>query len=335
MKSAIIIVNWNGFKDTIECLESIFTQECLNHKIFVLDNGSTNESVKEIEKVLSKSSNRKTKLLEETTFLAINNFNDYENYLISHSVNLGFSKGNNFIIDHIYQEFDYITMLNNDTVVTKNAISKMIECMEQNKSIGVLSCNIRLYSNKDKLWNAGGIFKWYGDRKYFRQSFIDEQIFKENYLIATPFVTGCVMMIRKEIIESYGSLTEQFFFGEEDFNFCYKLKRNKVEVKTLLSSTIYHKVNASISEASKGEKMYIRKSILHFTNRIINLRNFYSPFYWKIWTYFYLFAVTINISIKNKSLRDGRIVRKFVRYYVNNYNEVDYNLFIEINNLKF
>ncbi|MFX3891439.1 hypothetical protein ACJBV1_10980, partial [Streptococcus suis] len=89
----------------------------------------------------------------------------------------------------------------------------------------------------------------YGDRKYFSQEFIEESEKNKILLIETPFITGCVLMFRKDTIEKYGLLTEDFFFGEEDFNYCMRLKKSGGIAKTYLNTVIYHKVSASIKKA--------------------------------------------------------------------------------------
>ncbi|MEH7115526.1 glycosyltransferase family 2 protein, partial [Neobacillus niacini] len=250
-------------------------------------------------------------------------------YLIKGKENLGFAKGNNLVLNKIKNLYSYSLLLNNDTVITKNSISNMIDYLDNNPKSGVISCDIRYYSEPSKLWNAGGYFTWYGDRKYFKQSKIDT--YKKNGVqaINTPFITGCALMARKEILLKYGILTEDFFFGEEDFNYCKRLVENNVKVESILSSTIYHKVGTSIKKSQKN----INSFVLHFSNRIIDLKKFYKPIYWKVWRLLYLSAIFIKVFTITKNLNDTVKVCQYIFEYSTKYNEISYETFLEINNL--
>ncbi|SBO16942.1 putative glycosyltransferase [Carnobacterium divergens] len=331
----IIIINWNGAADTIECLKSIKKKETCNYKIFLLDNGSKKESIFEIEKWLNQSEDYQSLILTKEEFELRTDFSQYDLIFIKHPQNLGFSMGNNFVLKKIYLQFKQCLLLNNDTVVTKNAITNMVNYLKKNKEVGVVSCNIRYYADHHKLWNAGGKFTWYGDRKYISQKKIDLAITEGDVVIETPFVTGCVMLIKQSVFEEIGFLTEKFFFGEEDFNYCKLLENKRIKVVTLLDSTVYHKISSSIGKATAGKEMIMRKNILHFTNRIINQKYFYSKAYWMVWKRLYIQVIMLKFFKQTKDYQLTKFVGKKIKSYSQAYNGVDYELFKEINNLKF
>jgi len=325
----IIILNWNGHQDTVEAISSIRNNEEQYFTIFLLDNGSKEDSVEYILNWLEESYELSYKIMNEDEFLNCKDFSNYTLYFIRGKHNLGFAKGNNFIWNKIKNMFDYTLLLNNDTIITKNAISNMINYMNKNKNVGVISCEIRFYNQPDRLWSAGGYFIWYGDRKYYKQKKIDTFKKKGIEVIKTPFVTGCVLMVRNVIADIYGLFTEKFFFGEEDFNYCKRLWQNGVVVETLLSSVIYHKVGNSIKKAQKSVNNYI----LHFSNRIIDLKDFYSPLKWKLWRVFYITAVFFKVAIMVKGIKTSAKVVKHIYQYSSILNNISYDTFLEINSL--
>lgn len=329
-KLAIILLNWNGHEDTVECIESIRENEEQIFTIFLLDNGSKPESVNYIEEWLRKKYKYNFKLFNFDSFNSQNEFFGTDLYLIKGNENLGFAKGNNVIWEKIKDMYDYVLLLNNDTVIEDKSISRMVSYMNNNPDVGVASCDIRLYSNRDKLWNAGGYFTWYGDRKYYSQRVIDEYKGRDVKSIHTPFVTGCAMMVRQSVSKSIGIFTEKFFFGEEDFNYCKRLLNAGIRVESVLDATIYHKVGTSIKKNQKSINSYI----LHFSNRIINQREFMTFLKWSFWKEFYMMAIFIKVWRMNKNIKDAFKVIKNINYYTKNYNGIDYKTFLEINSIK-
>lgn len=328
---AIIILNWNGHIDTIECIMSVRKNESKKYTIFILDNNSEFISSSFIENWLISN------YRENYLILNLNDFNDfpqnsnYDLYFIKNMENSGFAKGNNLVWEKIKDKYDFVLLLNNDTTIEKNAISGMVDFMKDNFHVGAVSCNIRLYRDKNILWNAGGYFTWYGDRKYYSQSFIDQQIRRGIKAIPTPFITGCAMMVRKSVSNTVGLFTEKFFFGEEDFNYCKRLLLAGISVESVLDSTIYHKVGTSIKKSQKSSSGYI----LHFSNRIINQKEFFHPIRWKVWRELYILAIFLKLFFQTKNINLSFFVIKKIKYYSSNYNEINYNTFLEISNIIF
>lgn len=327
---AIIILNWNGANDTIECLNSIKKNENYKYNIFLLDNNSEKKSIQSLKKWINSNWREKILFLDANDFLDLKDYNISNFFLIRSDENLGFAKGNNFVLRKIKNKFNYFLLLNNDTVIGENSITKMLKYQKENSKTKVLSCDIRLYSTPEKLWNAGGYFTWYGDRKYYSQSKIDNLIEKEIISIESPFVTGCAMMVENDIIDKNGLFTEKFFFGEEDFNLCKKLNKNDIKVETLLTTTIYHKVGQSREKSKNKEVELFKNYLLHFSNRIIDQKEFYNNYYWIIWKIAYLIAIFLKFYKNTKNLNKSQNLIKKINYYSSNYNEINYDLFREI-----
>ena len=320
---AVIILNWNGTKDTLECLESLKNQFC---DIYILDNGSETENYNVLVSSL-KNFPKKTVFINSEDFKnkPIENF---DICLIRSTENLGFACGNNFVGYKIYKNYEYILLLNNDTVVPENFIVNL-STRAKEKNTDALTCDIRYYDDKNVLWNAGGKFKWYGDRKYFSQNKIDKSIKKGVSYIQADYITGCAMLIKSDYIHKNGILTDKFFHGEEDFNFCYKAKINKAIVGVDLSLKIFHKVGMSINPNKDADKAF-KSTVVHYTNRIIDFKEFYGKTKWKLWRKFYIFLVLIKRFLSGMNLFNIILLKKSILFYTNRYDDVKKDVYDKI-----
>ena len=326
-KLAIIILNWNGSNDTIECLNSLLCNKEL-YDIFLLDNASELEDLKNLKEYLQQS---------EFSY-NVSNITDFESdkfvvkglNLIESAINLGFAVGNNYIAERIYKRYTYVLLLNNDTIVLPQAISNMLDTFAEQNPIA-LTCDIRYNHDRTKLWNAGGKFKWYGDRKYYPQKKIDKLIKKGVRFIQAEFVTGCALMVSCDYIKRYGLFTDKFFHGEEDYNFCLNIKKRKLTVGVDLYARIYHKVGQSINRDRNIVKE-LRSMVVHYTNRVIDYKYFYSAFRWRIWRCFYLFLIGIKHHFAGMRGQQLRMIKRKIKYYSNYYDNVKRDVFLQIMN---
>ncbi len=266
---AIILVNWNGKKDTLACLESLTklkTQSAswrTKLKTYVVDNGSTDNSVVAIKK----------------------NFSDVE--VIEVGENLGFAGGNNVGIRRALEwGADYIWLLNNDTVVDHNALDALLGAFVD-KSVGVAGSKIyfasghefhkELYSKENLghvLWYAGGLIDW--QNMYASHRGVDEVDKGQNDKIAeTPFITGCSMMIKKQVFEKIGLLDEKFFAYLEDLDFCLRAKQMGYKLVYKPQSILWHKNAGSSGVGSALHEYYMTRNRL-----IVGMR--YAPVRTKI-----------------------------------------------------
>src|SRR3989344_4022189 len=161
---SIIILNWNGVNDTIECLDSLKEITYPNYEIIIVDNGSKWDDVK----ILSKK------------------FGKYIR-IIKNDKNYGFAEGNNIAIRKVMEEnkSKYVLLLNNDTVVDKKFLDELVKTGESDEKIGIVGPIIYNYYTKE-IDFAGGKINWWLARPY--------QIKKEEREY-TDFITGCCMLI--------------------------------------------------------------------------------------------------------------------------------------------
>lgn len=262
----IVLLNWNGLSDTLECIESLQKIKYQNYRIVVVDNASKNDAEK-----LSR--------LDSIKFIGL-------------SENLGFSGGNNVGIRYaVEQNAEYILLLNNDTIVDQNFLSNLIsDCL--NKRAMITTPIINYYSNPDKIWYAGG----YLDK--LRGSAISKTKAKnfpksigEEYV---EFASGCCILFHRDVLKKVGLWDENYFLYLEDADFCKRCLDAGFKILLSPSSQIYHKVNASTSSVNSSLPLYyMTRNRLYFTKKFfpkyLNLVKIYLviTMFWKsIWWLF-------------------------------------------------
>jgi GT2 family glycosyltransferase len=314
-KVAIIILNWNNANDTIECLESVLKSKYDSFTIFLIDNNSGDNSVVKIEQWLSGEQKAKIKTkFPELVFPAVQKpvshqiiENDIQDFLsaqklydnlhnlpqakvvfILNSENLGFAKGNNLIIKYIIstdRKYDYIYMLNNDTVIEPETVSELITKMES-ENIDVANSIIYYYNEREKISFAGGKLLPWAKAKYFYT--LPDSEYRDS-----AFAHGCALMVKKQVFQKHGALTERFFHGEEDFEFSWRLQKTEIKMTCIKTSRIYHKEGVTIGNHFDRK----RRLSLSVINRLVDMKAFLTPLRWNLWKmfvlpyYFYLFTL--------------------------------------------
>lgn len=222
-KVAIIILNWNGWKDTIECLESVFRIDYPNYQVIVVDNGSTDNSVVMIKKWIGK----RKKI-----------------FLIQNKKNLGFAAGNNLGIKFAMKlGADYFLILNNDTIIEPETLLELTNVLGKKKEYGVVGPSIYFYNNSNKLQFS----------KYKKVKKIIEDV----------SISGCCFLIKKEIIKKIGFLDPAFFLFTEEKDFMIRAKEagyNVLYVPT--KSKVLHKFSATVSQYSKIQHYHMGRSVI-------------------------------------------------------------------------
>ena len=231
---AIILVNYNGYRDTVNCVHSILLSEYKNYKIIVVDNASTNNEELKKDKFLN----------ENTDLLFLDK-------------NIGFSGGNNRGIEYAQKLYDpaYYLLLNNDTEIQDKALGELVETFEITENCGLVTVKIFYYDNPEILWAAGGKFDFHtgiADQPAMGKRDGNEYAGEHE----TTFCTGCVMLISKEVMERVGKLNEEFFLYAEDTDYCCRVMSEQYKLMYTGNAIIYHKVSASSGRSSKITQYY-------------------------------------------------------------------------------
>lgn len=248
-KIYIILLNWNGFSDTLECLESLQKINYPNYDVVVVDNHSTSDDVKIIKE----------------------KFGDFVKEIIVSEDNLGFSGGNNLGIQYSLNDgADFILLLNNDTTVEPDFLGKLLDVFSRNENVGISAPQINYFDTPKIVWTVGGkVSKIRGSG--FAYSDKNESEIDKNEKEVT-FASGCCLLIKKEVFEKIGYLDEKFFLYVEDTDFCFRTSKAGYKIIVSPNSKIYHKIGHSVSEDLKQIPLYYTtRNRLFFAKK-----NFYS-----------------------------------------------------------
>lgn len=332
-KISIIILNFNGAEDTIECLESLFSSEERNFNLIVVDNGSESLDFNKLE-LWCQNNFASVNLISKDE--AVNSQRSNLSFaksvitFIKNNENLGFAIANNIGTRFaLLNEAEEILLLNNDTIVTSSFLSNLLKFWQLHPEYMALTPKICLAEPRNIIWNCGGKITWFGNRRYFYAD-KDVSLLPDVVFDKITFITGCALLYKPEFT---GLLTEQFFFGEEDFEFSLRLLRKNQKMACVYDSLIYHKVGRSVKV---NFDVSYNRIFLHYVSRLINHKAYYSKvFRWfiRILHLFYGFYLT---SVRHKygfinSIKFWWIVNQ----YVNKHNSITKNNFIEIMKLSF
>ncbi len=255
-----IILNWNGLKDTLECISSVKQQTYTQFEPVIVDNGSTDGSVTAFRSAFP-----------EITVLA-------------NATNLGYAEGNNVGIRHACAKgADYFLLLNNDTIVDPHLIENLATMAESDESIGAVGPKIFFASDPTLLWSAGGIVNYTetvcrmrGYRRRDRGQF--ERIEEVDYL------SSCAMLLRRKAVEEVGLLDVAFApIYYEDADWCMRAHRLGYRIVYVPSGKVWHKVSLSGGgEYNLRERYLIGFNSVQFMRRYADARG---------WLTFFVFAV--------------------------------------------
>lgn len=229
---AIILVNYNGAKDTIDCIKSLLVIEDVEYEIVVVDNCSTDDSLNKLRQFQKK----------------------YSFTLLQTEQNYGFSSGNNVGIRYA-RNADFYLLLNNDTVVRPDFLKKLIVEFQKNPKCGATTPKILYYSQPNTIWYAGGSF----NRRTARSEhyhYNQNNNINDKFSQKVTFASGCCLCVSKSTIEKIGLLNEDFFLYEEDAEFCYRLIEAGFEIIYIPDSVVLHKVSASTGRGSPMSQYY-------------------------------------------------------------------------------
>ncbi|MHC2995246.1 MAG: glycosyltransferase family 2 protein [Candidatus Atribacteria bacterium] len=281
----IVILNWNGWQDTAVCVESLLKISYPNYKILIVDNGSTDDSVK---------------MLSEK-------FPNVE--ILQTGENLGYAGGNNRGIEKaLANGAEYVFVLNNDTKVDKNFLHPLVDAMEEDKQIGITSGTVYNFDPPHTIQYVGGYFNLYkGTSHAFAKNTIDRGQFNTSKEVSLP--CGAAMLIRADILYKIGMINEMFFLFYEEVALSMMVKSAGYKITFTPGSKIYHKIGAS------GRKKYAQVSYYTIRNRIWIERMYATKlqyFVFNLYFWFYLLPRIFAGHVLNKRFHLLKVMVKAV-----------------------
>lgn len=218
----LVILNWNGLADTLECLASLDEQDYPALRIHVVDNGSAESEATQIE----------------FRYPSVN--------VMRQPTNLGFCGGNNVGIRGALAEgAEYVLILNNDTVAPPDLVSTLINESAALESVGAVSPVILYHPNHDTVWYAGSV--WESAIAGFRQVLEDRPVaeLQQQQPYPSAYACGCCLLVHSSVLHRVGLMDERYFAYFDEADWCSRMKEAGLECYVVPRARLYHKVSAS------------------------------------------------------------------------------------------
>lgn len=231
----VVVLNWNGWKDTVACLVSLRQQDYPNFNLIVVDNGSTDGSVEQIMQAMPTVE------------------------LLQTGANLGFGGGCNVGIRHaLARGADYVWLINSDSVADIHALSGLVRVAETNLALGGVGSVLYEADTVDQvqLWGGGRVQLWSGQSRH-RQS-----------PGPLDFISGASVLLRRAAIEEVGLFDQAaFFMYWEDTDLAFRLRKAGWALAVAGDSRVWHKQSASLGKRSLLLDEYFTRSGVRFLRR--------------------------------------------------------------------
>jgi GT2 family glycosyltransferase len=249
---AIIVLNWNGVRDTLKCLDSLKQITYPNYEVLVIDNASQEQEAA---------------ILEEK----------YKGFIkiIRNSTNRGFAGGNNQGIQWLKQNSKpaYFLLLNNDTLVHPDFLTELVRLAESDSSIGIVGPKTYVTGLSQVIQTV-----------YFKVDMQKGRVFHAGYLekdtgqyeqnMVVDFVQGSCFLIKHQVIDKIGLLDEAFFSYWEDTDYCFRARENGFKVYYAAKAVIWHKNKNTLLEPWYKTLFSNRKAISATDARLIARNKF-------------------------------------------------------------
>ncbi len=241
MKTAVVILNWNGKKFLEQFLPSVIAYSKDVAEVIVADNASTDDSVAYLQSHFP------------------------EIPIIINETNGGFAKGYNDALKQINAE--YYVLLNSDIEVTPHWIEPVIALMDADKTIAACQPKIRSFYEKEKFeyaGAAGGFIDKYGYPFCRGRLFLSIEEDKRQYDDACEifWATGACMFVQADLFHKYGGLDEDFFAHMEEIDFCWRMKNNNYKIMYCPDAVVFHIGGGTLPKSSAT------KTYLNFRNNL-------------------------------------------------------------------
>jgi GT2 family glycosyltransferase len=252
----VVVLNWNGLADTMECLQSLSRLGYQNKRVVVVDNASHGQEATSIE----------------ASFPEVT--------VIRNHMNLGYVGGNNVGIRHgLAQGADYVWLLNNDTTVTTDCLTELIAAAERHRHVGLLSPRIYDYAPPHEIQFAGSVLDWRLETQCILTS---SQGSETTNRFGPNLVWGTALLLKRQVAEVIGLLDERFFAYHEDIDYCLRAMSAGFEALVVGEASLYHKRGRSLGSPVR-EYLLVRNWYLLWTTHLSGWRRWSYPRRYLAW----------------------------------------------------
>lgn len=221
-KVAVVLVNWNGRDDTLECLASLANIEYSNCSIIVVDNASRDDSVAAIRA----------------------SFSDVQ--VIESGANLGFTGGNNLgIARSLENGADFVFLLNNDTIIDSKAVGELVKTARKNPDFGLLTPLVFYYNAPQDVWFGGAKLDLSRGIAVHDNARAPQP---DDALREVAWASGCTMFFRAAVLQRLRGFDERFFLNWEDVELSLRVQKMGLKIGLVPSARVWHKVGRSMAQ---------------------------------------------------------------------------------------
>lgn len=235
-----VIPSWNLKDDLLECVASVLGSKGLQVRVVVVDSASTDGTPESVHARFGK---------------AVEVIRCSENLGFAHAVN----RGLNYAMD---AGAGYVLVLNNDTVVHESMVDRLTQAMGQHPDAGIVGPVIYYADCPDRVWRAG-------DRQFLGPPFIWKV--PQTRIKSDPFpvdyITGCAMLVARDVFEAIGGFAEDYRMYFEDADFCQRARAAGFRILVVPSATMRHKVSLSTHGVPSSRAYYQARGRVIFLNR--------------------------------------------------------------------
>lgn len=258
----IILVNWNGKDDTLECLASLRRQTYASRRILVVDNASTDGSAQAIHSLYPEAE------------------------LLELPENRRFAGGNNAGIRRALEAgAEYVLLLNNDTTADGDMVRNLVRAIRSWPGAGMVAPKIYYHTTPGLLWYAGGVISfWTGTMRH--TGIREEDRGQHDTPGETGYASGCCLMVSREVIEQIGLLDESYFIYAEDADWSIRARRAGYKILYEPTARLWHKI--SVSAGGHLSSFKLRHKFLS------NFRFFSRHARWYHWVTFPWLNIPVN-----------------------------------------
>jgi len=273
-----VVLNYNGGADVIACLDTLRRQTWPALDVLVIDNASTDGSLDAV----------RDRHPEVT--------------VIANDANRGFCAANNQGLDRaVAGGYEAALLLNDDVLLEPDCVARLAAALARDPSIGVVGPKVLFEPERGFIWCAGGVVDHRQNLNRLRGHWQPAEAFGEAGPV--DYVPGCALMVRRSVLESVGTLDEDYFAYLEDVEFCHRVRAAGLVVHYEPGARVYHHVSRASGDRYSPLRKYLNaRNSVHFLRRHGT---------WRAWLGFWVFDVaTLPAVWVGQALRGrGRAVR--------------------------
>jgi GT2 family glycosyltransferase len=298
----VVLLNWNGWQDTVSCLQTLLHSKGVRLRLVVCDNASSDGSIDRIaawaegaQPVEMPQHPRLARLLERPDlplpYLRIDRtMAEQEEHhgaaplvLIDNGANLGFAAGNNVGLRFALRQpdMDYVWVLNNDTLVEPDCLANMVQRLQREPGPAVCGSMIHFFDQPEIIQAIGGnrFNRRTGEASCSEGRFTHEDTALDIGSIERhlAYLSGCSLLLPRDFLESVGLMSEDYFLYYEEIDW-FTRSAGRYQIRIASDARIYHREGRSIGSKNLYQSASTLSDFHMFRSRLIYMRKYHGRF---------------------------------------------------------